>query len=99
MLTLVQGRDFSKVGAVMADGQPTDCAGWTVRGYLKSPDGTFSVELTAAWGDAATGVFTLINPASTASYPIGRLILTAEIISPASLPYRTAPEPVQVTKE
>lgn len=99
MLTIVQGRDFSKVGTVMSDGAPTDCTGWGIRSYLKSADGTFSVELTAAWGNIATGVFTLINPAPTTSYPIGRLILTAELTSPAGLPYVTAPEPVQVTKE
>lgn len=99
MLTIVRGNDFSKIGAVLADGKPTNCTGWGIRGYLRSADGTFNVELTAAWTDAATGVFMLDNPAPTTDYPAGRLSLTAELTSPAGQPYKTAPEPVQVTKE
>ena len=98
MLTIVRGNDFSKIGAVLADGKPTNCTGWGIRGYLRSADGSFNVELTAAWTDAPKGVFTLINPAPTTTYPPGRLNLTAELTSPAGLPYRTAPEPVQVIK-
>ncbi|WP_354686695.1 hypothetical protein [Cupriavidus necator] len=100
MLTIVQGRDFSKVGAVISDGQATDCTGWNVRGWLRYPaDGTVFVELDAAFQDAAKGVFTLDNPAPTIGYPIGRLTLVAELISPSAKSYYTLPEPVQVIKE
>jgi hypothetical protein len=100
MLTIVQGRDFSKVGAVISDGQATDCTGWSVRSFLRNPaDGSTFVELAAEFQDAEKGVFTLDNPGSTADYPLGRLTLVAELISPASKSYYTLPEPVQVIKE
>ncbi|SPA24588.1 hypothetical protein CBM2637_A150041 [Cupriavidus taiwanensis] len=100
MLTIVQGRNFSKVGAVISDGQATDCTGWGVRAYLRYPaDGTTFVELDAAFQDAEKGVFTLDNPAPTTGYPLGRLTLLAELISPAGKSYYTLPEPVQVIKE
>ena len=100
MLTIVQGRDFGKVGAVISDGQATDCTGWSVRAYLRYPtDGSTFVELAAAFQDAAKGVFTLENPGPTSDYPLGRLTLLAELISPSSKSYFTLPEPVQVIKE
>lgn len=99
MLTITQGLPFTKLGAIRADGGPTDATGWTVSANLRSPsDESFNAVLSITWIDQAAGSFQLDNVTETSTYPIGRLILDVRLTGPGGEVIKAYPEPVQVEK-